>query len=113
MYQFNAHGPQDKYKEAESAATDPVASTVQEPAGPNPSSHPTSNQPEPPNQAEETHFETFYLKRVTTEFADDLDKLRNASDFNERSIPILIEALKNTARTYSEEEKAQVMGRGR
>ncbi|KAI4284530.1 MAG: hypothetical protein L6R38_001353 [Xanthoria sp. 2 TBL-2021] len=69
-------------------------------------------QPESSNEAEETDFETFYLKQVTTEFADDLDKLRNASDFTERSMPVLIEALKDTARTYSEEDKAKVMGLG-
>ncbi|KAL8767116.1 MAG: hypothetical protein Q9209_006278 [Squamulea sp. 1 TL-2023] len=59
---------------------------------------------------EETDFEAFYLKQVTAEFADDLDKLRNANDFNEKSMPVLIDALKMTARTYSEEEKAKVMG---
>ncbi|KAL8893117.1 MAG: hypothetical protein Q9215_000122 [Flavoplaca cf. flavocitrina] len=62
---------------------------------------------------EEIDFETFYLKQVTTEFADDLDKLRNASDFTEKSMPVLIDALKGTARMYSDEEKADVMGAGR
>ncbi|KAL9598767.1 MAG: hypothetical protein Q9219_004264 [cf. Caloplaca sp. 3 TL-2023] len=60
---------------------------------------------------EEEDFESFYLKRVTAEFADDLDKLRNASDFNEESLPILIDALKGTAGVYSEEEKARIMGK--
>ncbi|KAI4234714.1 MAG: hypothetical protein LQ349_003629 [Xanthoria aureola] len=74
-------------------------------------------QPDPANnnnQPEGTDdFESFYLQQVTAEFADDLDKLRNASDFTEKSMPVLIEALKDTARTYSEEEKEEVMGRGR
>ncbi|KAL8864335.1 MAG: hypothetical protein Q9174_007391, partial [Haloplaca sp. 1 TL-2023] len=60
----------------------------------------------------EIDFETFYLKQVTAEFADDLDRLRNANDFNEKSLPILIDALKGTAGTYSEEDKAKVMGKG-
>ncbi|KAL9000863.1 MAG: hypothetical protein Q9169_000618 [Polycauliona sp. 2 TL-2023] len=64
-------------------------------------------------QSDQSSFETFYLKQVTAEFADDLDKLRNASDFNEGSMPILIEALKNTASVYSEEEKADVLGPGK
>ena len=64
------------------------------------------------SEPEETDFETFYLKRVTAEFADDLDRLRNANDFNENSLPILVDALKGTAGTYSEEDKAKVMGKG-
>ncbi|CAL8577770.1 hypothetical protein XPA_003586 [Xanthoria parietina] len=75
-------------------------------------------QPDPANnnnnQPEATDdFESFHLQQVTAEFADDLDKLRNASDFTDKSMPVLIEALKDTARTYSEEEKREVMGRGR
>ncbi|KAI4105525.1 MAG: hypothetical protein LQ339_003367 [Xanthoria mediterranea] len=76
----------------------------------------SQQQPDPANnnQPEGTDdFEGFYLQQVTAEFADDLDKLRNASDFTDKSMPVLIEALKDTARTYSEKEKEEVMGRGR
>ena len=59
--------------------------------------------------AEPLSFESFYMKQVTTEFADDLDKIRNASDFDEKSLPILIEALKQGTSMYSEEEKRKVM----
>lgn len=52
------------------------------------------------------------MQQVTTEFADDLDKVRNASDFTEKSLPILIEALKQGTSLYSEEEKRKVMGGG-
>ncbi|KAI4186569.1 MAG: hypothetical protein LQ348_004203 [Seirophora lacunosa] len=62
-------------------------------------------------QQDKSDFESFYLKQVTAEFADDLDKLRNASDFNEKSVPILIDALKATAGVYSEGDKAKVMGK--
>ncbi|KAL9018552.1 MAG: hypothetical protein Q9185_004154 [Variospora sp. 1 TL-2023] len=65
----------------------------------------------PPTPQDETDFESFYLKQVTTEFADDLDKLRNASDFTEKSVPILIDALKATAGMYSEGDKMKVMGK--
>ncbi|KAL8674924.1 MAG: hypothetical protein Q9168_000728 [Polycauliona sp. 1 TL-2023] len=71
-----------------------------------------SQQIDPSDGTDQTDFETCYLKQLTTEFADDLDKLRNASDFNERSMPILIQALKDTAGVYSGEEKADVMGSG-
>ncbi|KAI4244930.1 MAG: hypothetical protein L6R40_002836 [Gallowayella cf. fulva] len=73
----------------------------------------TEEKSESAKSPDETDFEAFYLQQVTTEFADDLDKLRNASDFNEKSLPILIDALKSTARTYSVEEKATAMGRSR
>ena len=63
----------------------------------------------PKTPVESLSFEDFYMKQVTTEFADDLDKIRNASDFDEKSLPILIEALKQGTSMYSEEEKRKVM----
>ena len=54
------------------------------------------------------------MKRVTAEFADDIDRLRNAPDFSETSVPVLIEALKETSRGFGEREKEMVMkGEGR
>ena len=55
-------------------------------------------------------FESYYMRRVTAEFADDIDKLRNAPDFNEQSVPVLIEALRQCSEGFSEEEKEKVMG---
>ncbi|KAK3715553.1 hypothetical protein LTR37_007041 [Vermiconidia calcicola] len=57
-----------------------------------------------PNQA----FEDFYLKQATKEFANDLDKLRSAADFNERSVPILIAALKQGTTCFKEEERIKI-----
>jgi hypothetical protein len=54
-------------------------------------------------------FEAFYLKAVTEEFADDIDKMRNASDFSAESLPILIAALKQGAALYGPEERARIM----
>ncbi|KAL9102276.1 MAG: hypothetical protein Q9163_002545 [Psora crenata] len=50
-------------------------------------------------------FEQFYLRQITAEFADDLEKLRKASDFKEESVPMLIQALKQGVDSFSEEEK--------
>ena len=58
-------------------------------------------------------FESFYLQAVTREFADDIDQARNASDFKESSLPILIEALRQGVGIYGEEERERVMGRGK
>ena len=55
-------------------------------------------------------FESYYMKGITTEFADDINKIRNASDFNDQSVPILVEVLKQCAGNFSEEEKQRVMG---
>ena len=54
-------------------------------------------------------FESFYLQLITAEFADDLDRLRKSDDFNDDSLPILIETLKQGAKLYTDEEKAKVM----
>ncbi|MCJ1390884.1 hypothetical protein MMC18_003745 [Xylographa bjoerkii] len=56
-------------------------------------------------------FESFYLQAVTREFADDIDKVRNASDFKDSSLPILIEALRQGVGIYGEDERERVMGR--
>ncbi|MCJ1296130.1 hypothetical protein MMC34_007695 [Xylographa carneopallida] len=58
-------------------------------------------------------FESFYLQAVTREFADDIDKVRNASDFKDSSLPILIEALRQGVGIYGEDERQRVMGRGK
>ncbi len=55
-------------------------------------------------------FESYYMKRVTAEFADDIDKLRHAPDFSEQSVPVLIEGLRQGSKGFSEEEKERVMG---
>ena len=53
--------------------------------------------------------EDFYLRQATKEFANDLDKLRSASDFNpERSVPMLIRALKSGSVTFSEDERRRI-----
>ena len=71
------------------------------------------------DDAEELHassepadFESLYLQQATREFADDIDKLRKAGDFTDRSVPILVDALKQGAHLFSEEDKKKLM-RGR
>lgn len=46
-------------------------------------------------------FHDYYMKLVTTEFADDLDKLRKANDFNEKSLGVLINTLKQGSHVFS------------
>lgn len=54
-------------------------------------------------------FASIYLRKVTAELADDLDKVREAKDFNSNSIPMLIHALKQGESMYSVEEKRRVL----
>ena len=61
-----------------------------------------------PAVSAEKAFEDFYLRQATKEFANDLDKLRNASDFNARSVPILIDALRQGKACLSQEETVRV-----
>ena len=56
----------------------------------------------------EQAFNDFYLRQATKEFANDLDKLRSASDFNARSVPMLVGALKQGGACFTKEERARV-----
>jgi ribosome assembly protein 3 len=55
-------------------------------------------------------FESIYLRKVTAELADDLDKVREAKDFKSSSLPMLIHALKQGGSMYSAEEKRRFVG---
>ena len=63
-------------------------------------------QPSPPPKED---LESYYMKQITAEFADDIDKLRNAPDFSERSVPILIQALKQCSKGFNDEDKEKIM----
>jgi hypothetical protein len=54
-------------------------------------------------------FASYYLRKITQELADDLDKVRSANDFSEKSLPTLIHALQQGQGIFSEEEKAMIM----
>ena len=54
-------------------------------------------------------FDSIYIRRITTELADDLDKVREAQDFKANSIPMLVHALKQGEGLFSTEEKRRVV----
>lgn len=79
-----------------------------------PSSASTSPSPATPpprhikdSDAEEA-FTSFYLRKVTTELAEDLDKLRSAQDFIEKSIPMLVDALKQGRSCFTKDERVSI-----
>lgn len=60
----------------------------------------------------ELAFEDFYLRQATNEFANDLDKLRSAGDFNARSVALLVRALKQGSACFRPDERARIGGAG-
>ncbi|CAE7210927.1 hypothetical protein PTNB73_09103 [Pyrenophora teres f. teres] len=73
--------------------------------------------PQPPakpeikaNKRTQDDFSAIYLRKVAAEFADDLDKVREAKDFKASSVPMLIHALKQGESLFSVEERRRVVG---
>jgi hypothetical protein len=64
--------------------------------------------PKPQRDAED--FSAIYLRKITAELADDLDKVREANDFTIRSVPMLVHALRQGVSCFSAEERARVVG---
>jgi len=71
-------------------------------ATPVPISHQTSDA-----DAEEA-FTAFYLRQLTSEFAEDLVKIRSASDFKDSSVPLLVEALKQGRTCFGRDERLAI-----
>ncbi|EME40208.1 hypothetical protein DOTSEDRAFT_38192 [Dothistroma septosporum NZE10] len=61
-----------------------------------------------PKQDPEKPFEEFYLQSATKEFANDLDKLRSAGDFNDRSVSMLIRSLRQGTKCFSKDERVRI-----
>lgn len=61
------------------------------------------------SSAKDEEFDAIYIRKITTELADDLDKVREAQDFKANSIPMLIHALKQGESLFSSEEKRRVV----
>jgi ribosome assembly protein 3 len=54
-------------------------------------------------------FTKYYMQRSTTEFAEDLDKIRGADDFKDDSLPLLINALQQGTSAFSVEEQRRIV----
>ena len=66
-----------------------------------------------PRQDDEEAFSQFYLRQVTAALADDLDKVRASSDFNDDKVGMLIRALRQGEEIFSPEEKRRIVARQR
>jgi ribosome assembly protein 3 len=58
-------------------------------------------------------FTKYYMQRATTEFAEDLDKIRGADDFRDDALPLLIGALQQGTQVFSIEEQRRIVMAGR
>lgn len=56
-----------------------------------------------------TDFTSYYLQRATNEFAEDLDKVRNADDFKNNAILLLVNALQQGTATFSPADQRRVV----
>jgi ribosome assembly protein 3 len=54
-------------------------------------------------------FTSYYLQRVTKEFAEDLDKVRAADDFKNDALQILVNALQQGTAMFSPEEQKRIV----
>jgi ribosome assembly protein 3 len=57
-------------------------------------------------------FKRYYLQRATTEFEEDLDKVRGADDFKGDALSLLIAALQQGTEVFSKEDQRRVVMSG-
>ena len=57
-------------------------------------------------------FTKFYMQRATTEFSEDLDRLRGADDFKDDALPLLINVLQQGTSLFSIEEQKRIVMSG-
>lgn len=56
-------------------------------------------------------FISFYLQRATQEFSEDLDKIRNADDFRNDAIPVLVNALSQGTSMFSPADQRRIVAK--
>ncbi|ODQ67118.1 hypothetical protein NADFUDRAFT_49560 [Nadsonia fulvescens var. elongata DSM 6958] len=54
-------------------------------------------------------FESYYLGLMTTKFGDDLVKLRESKDFQPKSLPLLINALKEGVNIFDDAQQKLIL----
>lgn len=56
-------------------------------------------------------FKRYYMQNLAMEFAEDLDQIRNADDFNDGSMPVLVNALEQGTSIFTADEQRIVVGK--
>jgi ribosome assembly protein 3 len=65
--------------------------------------------PQKSDQEVAAEFTSYYLQRATTEFAEDLDKVRAADDFKNDALQTLVSALQQGTALFSPEEQRRIV----
>ena len=73
-----------------------------------PAFEPATSPPPPKILSPEEAYDEFYLRQATKEFANDLDKLRSASDFRAGSVDVLVKALGQGRACFTADERRRV-----
>jgi ribosome assembly protein 3 len=58
-------------------------------------------------------FRRYYMQQATVEFADDLDRVRGAEDFNDSAIQLLVGALAAGTAVFSIEDQRRIVKAGK
>ncbi|CAN6632899.1 hypothetical protein TRVA0_013S03070 [Trichomonascus vanleenenianus] len=75
-----------------------------------PTVHPKTIMPEALKpESDDSAFNDYYLQLMTSEFAEDLDKLRQSKDFGDKSLYLLIEALKQGSSMFDLQEREEII----
>ncbi len=61
------------------------------------------------NKSAKEQFTAYYMQRATHEFAEDLDKIRNADDFKNDALPMLIRTLQQGTAMFSAEAQKRIV----
>lgn len=69
----------------------------------------TASAPPKSDKEVESDFAAYYLQRATREFAEDLDKVRGASDFKNDAVPLLVNALQQGMALFSDKERRRIV----
>lgn len=55
-------------------------------------------------------FKRYYMQKLASEFGEDLDQIRNAEDFSNASLPVLVAALEQGVALFTADEQQRVLG---
>jgi len=107
----NDHGTAGTLRKLKRSASSQEATPVKDAASTiDAPSQPATNTTKPKDLGAE--FDAFYLRQLTLEFGNDLEKLRQAPDFKDSFVPVLVKALRQGSSLFSESEKKLVLGIG-
>ncbi|KAI1809604.1 ribosome-assembly protein 3-domain-containing protein [Poronia punctata] len=61
------------------------------------------------DQATRDVFTSYYLQQSTSEFAEDLDKIRSADDFKRDALPMLVKSLRQGTSMFSAAHQMRIL----